>query len=485
MTSPESGSPLALRLLPFALAVAPLVVLPGQPDFARLPQQAFVQLLALVLGLLWVGARGGLAVPGSGRVLDLPIGAFLAWSAISLLGAPEPAPGLRILGHWMACGVVYVLVSRAAGARDLPRLAGGLLLGGAGAAAVGLGQALVGLDWVPQAAAPAATLANRNVAAAYLAAVSPLALVAWSTRGARAAAALGAATMLAFLPFTRSRGALAAVAVQLALLALARRRLRAPARKWALVAPAVLVAAAVALVSGAAWLSLADPQKARSTSIRGSLALGAAAMTVEHPLLGVGLGGFAAHYPSHGPALVSARGVPLKVESPHDEALQVLAETGWPGLAAALWLALAAAAVLRRLRTSPEPAVRRAALALGLSLAGFAVDAAFGFPLRYPVPPLVLAVLLGLLAALDASASSSTVVADTRRVRGCPVRAPRLVRLGATAGLTALPALALFSSISRLQQDRAAFEMAFLPVAYAQPRGRRALRHGRDPRPDG
>jgi hypothetical protein len=430
--------------------------------------------VALVLGLLWAVERRSMPVTGFRGALDVPIAVFLGWSALSLVGAAEPAAGLAVLGHWTACGVVYLLVSRAAGPGDVPRLAAGLLLGGAGVAAVGLGQALFGLDWVPQAAAPAATLANRNVAAAYLAAVAPLALVAWPRRGARVAAALAAVPMLAFLPFARSRAAFLAVALQLVLLAVVRlpgrgrpasRRSRGPG-----VAQAVLMTMALALAGAAAWVSLADAQKARSASIRGSLALGAAAMAVEHPLLGVGLGGFAGHYPSRGPVLVSARGGPVKVESPHQEGLQVVAETGWPGLAAALWLALAVTAVLRRLRTSPEPAVRQAALALGLSLTGFAVDAAFGFPLRYPVPPLVLAVLLGLLAALDASASPATAPAVARRERARPFRAARFASLGARAGLAALPALALVSSTARLREDRAAFAAAFLPAAHAQSR---------------
>jgi hypothetical protein len=439
------------------------VVLPGHIDFARLPQQAFVQLLGLGLGLLWAAGQGGTRAPGGRRAFDAPLGVFLAWSALSLLDAREAAPGLRLLGHWAACGAVYLLVSRAAGPGDVPRLAGGLLLGGAVASALGLGQALLGLDWVPQAAAPAATLANRNVAAAYAAALAPLALLPWPGRRARVAAALAAGTMLAFLPFARSRAALVAVAVQLALLALAFRRPRVPARPGGRLVPAVAIASALALASAAAWLSLADSQKAESTSIRWSLARSAVSMAAERPLLGVGLGGFAAHYTSHGPALASPEGIPFRVDSPHDEPLQVLAETGGPGLAAALWIALATVAVARRLLASPDPFLRRAATALGLGLAGLAVDASFGFPLRYPLPPLVLAVLLGLLAALDPAASPAPV-AGGHRAPG----AARLVRLGAAAALVAAPALALLASAARLRQDRAAFEAALLPVAHAQ-----------------
>jgi len=330
---------------------------------------------------------------------------------------------------------------------------------------VGLGQALLGLDFLPQAAAPAATLGNRNVAAGYLAAIAPLALLAWSSRLARAVAAVAAPTMLAFLPFTRSRAAAMAVALQLVLLALAWARPAPRAPRGARGAIPALLAASLALVLAAAWVTRADPEKARSVSIRWSLAGSALSMALDRPLLGVGLGGFGAAYPSLGPVVTSARGTPLRVESPHSESLQVLAETGLPGLLGSLWVAAAAALVTRRLLHSPDPAVRRAALALGLSLVGFAVDAALGFPLRSPVPLFALAVLLGLLAAVDANgplAVSESRVASPRALLDRPLR------LAAVTGFAALLALAWSSSRARLEDDRGRYVEAFLPVAHAQ-----------------
>jgi hypothetical protein len=312
---------------------------------------------------------------------------------------------------------------------------------------------------------PAATLANRNVAAGYVAAVAPLALLAWSSRLVRAAATVAAAVMLAFLPFTRSRAAAVAVALQLVLLALAWARPAPRAPRRARGAPAALLAASLALVLAAAWVTRADPEKTRSASVRWSLAGSALSMALDRPLLGVGLGGFGASYPSHGPVVRSARGTPLRVESPHSESLQVLAETGLPGLLASLWVAAAAAFVARRLLRSPNPAVRRAALALGLSLAGFAVDAALGFPLRYPVPLLALAVLLGLLASLEAD---GPLAAPGARVPARLALLARPLRLAAVAGFAALLALAWSASRARLEDDRARYVEAFLPVVHAQ-----------------
>jgi hypothetical protein len=332
-------------------------------------------------------------------------------------------------------------------------------------AAVGLGQALFGLDLVPQAAAPAATLANRNVAAGYLVVVAPLALLAWSSRLARAGAAVALAAALAFLPFTRSRAAFLALALQLALLALARTRPALRRSHGDLRVAPCLLATSLALLLGAAWLTRADPEKAESTSLRWRLAGSALSMAGDHPILGMGLGGFGTSYRSHGPALRSARGTPLRVASPHNESLEILAETGLPGLVAGLWVAVAAVFATRRLRLSPDPVVRRAALALGLSLTGFAVDAALGFPLRYPVSLLALAVLLGLLTALDAGEPPSTANSEALS-RLAPASRP--LRLAAGVCLGALLAFTWSSSRARLEDDRGRYLAALLPVAHAQ-----------------
>jgi O-antigen ligase len=461
--------------------MAPLVVLPGHLDFSRLPQQLFVQLAALALGVLWLAGDARCAVVGPRRPLDRPLLVFLAWSGLSVLTAADPGAGLRTMGHWSACALVYLFVSRTARSRDVPRLGAALLLGGAAVAVVGLGQALFGLDVTPQAVGPAATLANCNGAAGYLVVLAPLVLLPWTSRRARTAAVAGALTMLAFLPFTRSRSAAVAVALQLALLA-ARRdpARRVPAGRnhrgtWALLVGAGLVLAA------AAGLTLGDRAKARSVSIRVDLLVAALSMARQHPLLGVGLGSFGAAYPSHGPVVTSALGAPLRVESPHAEAQQVLAETGLPGLLALLWGVASVLASLRRLRRSADPRARRIGLALTLSLAGFGVDATFGFPLRSAAPPLVLAVLLGLLAALD--------LEEPRGVGRLAL--PWRLGLSPVVALVVMAAAASSSSLLRLEADGALYRAAFLPVVHAQgvPSGRECapgltIEHGEEGRLD-
>ncbi len=444
---------LASWLLAAILAAAPLVVLPRQVDFAALPQQAFVQTAALALALLWLLWRPKAARLEGWRPLDLPVATFLAWSAVSLLAAPERQPGGRILLHWAACALVYLLASRTARLVDVPRLAAGALIGATLVAVLGLAQAVFGLSAIPQAIGPAGTMANRNLAAGYLASVAPLALVLWDRPSSRRLAIAALAPILAFLPFTLSRAAAVALALQAVILATrgARsepRRARARAR---LLAGSLVAAVALAFAFG---LSARDAAKAGSVGIRRSLAASALRMAEERPLLGVGLGRFGALYRGYGPVVRNASG-PLRVESPHDEPLQVLAETGLPGLLAFAWIGFVAFRLLLRLRRSESPAVRRVALGLGASLAGLAVDATLGFPLRGAVPPLLAAVILGVLARLDhapAPATAQVPAAGKSRLGRWRVPAAALA-----CGM-ALVASVAFSS-RRLAADRALLEL--------------------------
>ena len=81
------------------------------------------------------------------------------------------------------------------------------------------------------------------------------------------------------------------------------------------------------------------------------------------------------------------------------------------------------------------------------------------------MPPLALAVLLGLLAALDAD---EPLAAPESRVPSRLALLARPLRLAAAAGFAALLALAWSSSRARLEDDRARYVEAFLPVAHAQ-----------------
>ena len=452
----QNPAALAMWLVAVVLAIAPLVVLPAQIDFALLPQQAFIQAIALALAL-WVltnrELRERIARMHLGA-LDLPLAAFVGWSAVSLAATPDRQDGLRILLQWLTCGVFYVVVSRLARRQDLRRLASGALVGAALATCVGFGQVVFALAVVPQAVGPAATMANRDLAAAHLVTVLPLALLALGRRRWLVAAA--AAAIVGFLPFTKARGAALAIGLQLVIV-VGVVVVRVSAERARLRVAAIAAALAIATFGATAslFVTAVDPAKERSLGIRRDLATTALAMGLEHPLLGVGLGRFGAEYPAHGPAVHGPLGV-LRVEHAHNEPLQVLAESGLPALLSLAWIVVSAAVALARLLRSRRSHVRRAALVLGLSSIALVVDAAFGFPLRVALSPLLAAVVLGLITRLDRVAVPATMPVRCARP---PLERWLIWTVGPTVAAVLVGATAL--SILRLAADGALCEMAF------------------------
>ena len=477
MGAAATGTAQPVWLVAAVLALAPLVFLPAQVDFAELPQQLFIQAAALGIAL-WASSRRELRdrlLRREVRSLDLALVSFIACSLVSLALAPERQAGVRVLAHWAACGVAYLAVSRLSTIGDVRWLARGALLGAAAVACVGLGQAVFHFSGVPQAAGPSGTMANRDLAAAYLLAVAPLAMLAGRRRRWPALVAL--ALLIAFLPVTRSRAAALALALQLAVLIwvlVARGWVRRVRLGLAGVAVG-LALATLGVAAGLGW-TLTDTAKGRSLGIRWDLAASALQMGVDHPWTGVGLGRFEAAYPAYGPPVSGEFGV-LHVEHPHAEPLEVFAESGLPGLLALAWIACSVVSVLVRLARSSSPWHRRAALALGLSVIALGVDAMSGFPLRTALAPLVLALVLGLCSRLDRAAvplPASPVLGPARWLAWTA---------GPVAALIVAGAVAL--SLVRLVGDHALREMALAErdgrYAAAVAAGRVAARL--DPRP--
>jgi uncharacterized membrane protein YgcG len=240
----------------------------------------------------------------------------------------------------------------------------------------------------------------------------------------------------------------------------------------------VALASSVAVVAFAAVLasSLLDADKARSTAIRGQLAAGAMSMALERPLVGVGLGRFVAHFPSHGGVVPGPHGVPFRVDSPHNEALQMFAEGGLPALASLAWVAVVALRLLLKLVRSPNAAARTRGLALGLCLLGLSLDALLGFPLRLGLPPLLWAIVLGLLSLPEPGerAEPSQWHAGPAGGSAAFARVAALVAVGSLGG--SLPRLAGDRALYRLRKAEA--ERRFGDAAAE---GRSAVRA--DPRP--
>jgi O-antigen ligase/Flp pilus assembly protein TadD len=420
-----------------ALAVvtgaAPLVVAPGLSDFANLPQSAVLE----------IGAAGLLAAALAAPVWRLrarrpewpplagPLAAFLAWSALASVWSPGPALALRTWWPWLAGAAAYALVFHVSDrGRDLRPVLGAALAAGVVIALLGIGQAAGGWTFVPQAFPPAATFANKNVAAQFAVSVFPLGLV-WmrGPRRDRALAAAAMALLLALVALTRTRSAAAAVLVEgVVLLAWWGRGRRWP---WALagLAAAALVATITVQMRGAAGSVARVSIEARTAIWRNTLV-----MIREHPLRGVGLGAHPLVYPAYhqraaiDPLFSSRR----QLDFAHDDYLQLTAELGLVGAGLLAMLGIAFGRLVREARTRAQATgdddVALAAAATAAA-AGLLTEALFSFPAYRALPPWLLA--------LDAGALS-VVARGPAAARGFVVaaRTPRTVLASAAAVAT-------------------------------------------------
>jgi tetratricopeptide (TPR) repeat protein len=148
-------------------------------------------------------------------------------------------------------------------------------------------------------------------------------------------------------------------------------------------------------------------------------------MVADHPLLGVGPGGWIRAYPPYdGGATITPQGYHRR---PHNDYLWIASEYGLPGLGVYLWFLVAGFACLLRMTQSPEPSPRIAAWMFGLSLLSILGAAFFGFPKEQPQTALFPYLILG----LAASASGRRVEPRARFIGPLLLAGLLLISVGA------------------------------------------------------
>jgi O-antigen ligase len=395
------------RALAVLVFVAPLLVIPGNYDAANLPQTAFIDVsacLLLVLYSLRSRALGALDLPP--RAVLWPLVLFLAWAGLSLLWAANPHEGAPLLRHFAACALVYVVAASAL--RDeaaWTTVLTALVAAGALVALLGIAQHTFGVTAVPQAFPPAATFANKNVAAGFEILVIPIAVgLALGVPGRALPFALIAALLAAYVFDTGTRSAGLALVVETAVFfGLGRPRVRLG--RALLAGGGLLVLLSFLGPRGfenrplVAYRTLVRPlfteresasPPASVMSVRARFAIfrKTIPMIGDAPFRGVGLGNHRVVYPRYAlrpvpdPLFAAGR----ELDFAHDDYLQVAAELGLVGLVLAL--------VLVYRVVGPGVAQARGdlgRLAALVGIAGLATDALFGFPTYRALPPLLAA----------------------------------------------------------------------------------------------
>lgn len=339
------------------------------------------QLLALALALVtvWVLVRERAGAPKT--PLTWPLVAFLGTAALSLVFASALAPAMVQLASLTSSVVLAVIVAVLVRS---PRQ-GALIVGGVLAVAAVFGVLAV-LEWAdvfavqhPVFYTPGygirarVTFLDPNILASFLTSAillaAPVLALAPMKRTWRVAGVLASVAALLGLAATYSRGGLGGLVIGLvAVAAIMRAPRRARLAFIAVVVVAVLFAGALVLDSRWVQENVVGAGETGSATNRVYMVEGALKMWLDHPF-GVGLDNYQVVYPEYRDPRAEA-GI---VES-HTAYVTVLAEMGFLGLLAFLWVLVAfffrtALPAARRARDVSVHALATGAFAAALALA--------------------------------------------------------------------------------------------------------------------
>jgi O-antigen ligase len=344
-------------LLDVSMGIAlwvPIVFLAGLPALWAAPDITTALVLAASVGALRLGTpavRGVLRAHGR---LFGAVGGLMAWIVVSLTWESDPSAGAgKLLGLLAAAAVMVMIATMGATPRGARLIVIGFVAGATLTVLYGLIDTQV---LTPNSSAlSSAAVSGRRVDGTgglfdpneLAAGIIPALILACAMMGVyrqfapRLALALAVAVMTMGLAATQSRGGFIG-----ALVALLAALVFFKGRRRALLLGICTVAAGLGL-----WFAANPAALNRVTNYdgggsgRSELWRLAWAMTEDHPVVGVGYGGFSSQAPSYERRVGPLQFLAVTVEHPkvvHNTYLQVLAEDGIVGLALLLAVILAA-----------------------------------------------------------------------------------------------------------------------------------------------
>lgn len=437
--APGSTEPALCELLLVVLAAAPFFIDYSGSIFNvfDLPQRAFAA-SALAGAVAWRARRataGRAPVELTLTPWHLAAAAFLAWCGMTGLWSRSGFEWWFEWRHWLLAGAAG-MAAAASGGRAAPWAFEAIFASAVATAFIAFLQYfdLKPFSLILQSVPPAATFGHRSFAMHWLVLGVPIGVALWAREadGRRRWAfslGLGFIAGLCLLASARAAwfgGAFEALLLS-AWLAFEHRRgaLPGPAGvRWLSAAGGFALAAVIALAARADYAAAYGGYSERMSSIvtglsgtptsavegaaipannvrmRLSIWRNSSAIFAKRPFRGTGLGNFQVHYPWFSRSVVDdgINRENLVVDHAHNDPLEVLIETGTIGAVLALLaLGFGLTAAARRLSA---PSLEERALAAGMAAAvlGILVTSLFDLPAHRALPPLTVAVFLGLLA---------------------------------------------------------------------------------------
>ena len=380
--------------------------------------------------LFWhVGARGGMALLRSRIVAVLLV--FWAWALVTMLWAHNFYEALIKALDYSAAVFAGALVAQTITRRRhmLHWVVIALYWSGIALALLGIAQFLFDVQWVDQHARPSATFNNKNMAAQYGLLTLPLGVMLFlraQTPSLRWIYAIGSATILVFVTYTRTRAAWLSLTLEIFVLAAFLWYERRSGRMPALLSPDIL---RPAIVAGLLWLvaihidehgfrwffsmvtqlatDTVDSVKVDGTGIpRIAIWSNTLMMILENPF-GVGLGNWVVEYPFYHTRVIPDYEMSEAIQhiNVHNDYLEFVSEMGIPGGALLGWVGWMVFKSASRVWTWADEGLsgddRLMLVGVLAAIAGICFDAIFSFPFQQPVPLFLTVVYLCIFGAFE------------------------------------------------------------------------------------
>lgn len=352
---------------------------------------------------------------------------FIVWMLASLIWSTNLYEAILTISHWLAAlAGLIIIVQYIETVHQWLQLYWLLFISAILVAALGIGQYLIGLDWVPQYKVPASTFAHKNLAAHFIILALPMGLMLYlnhSQKAIKYALALGMATLLSFLVYTTARAAWVAVGVQLVVLFLCwfyERRSFSTSIVQFLHKPTIITALLLLLVMlhlspngfnlevwNLYWQEsssvLQEASLERDGNVRLPTWINTVYMASKNWLLGVGAGNWSVLYPAYQTGWVMERELTYDIQSQfaHNDWLQYIAELGIIGLFLLVAIGVTILRLLIRLCRHESASVRFLGISQAMLIAGIGTNAIFSTPLQGPLAIYLVVLTIGFLTWLD------------------------------------------------------------------------------------
>ena len=448
----------ALCLMLFTVA---LVYLPGIYEYAMLPKWlAFHVCLALGCAGWWVRTGWGGDAGFISSPPNVPAVCFLAAGLVSAHATTHPIDTLVELVNVTSLIILFFLAANVLTPKGLLPVLWTSAVAGLIVSLIGILQYhQLAFTGIPSNALPSATFANRNLAAEYLICVIPLSgLLYLFVRSWEASIISGlAGTLMAVnLVYTRTRGAWVSVVAALIIIGavlILCRGFRAPffeavrsgmdRRKRFLSLGFLIVFVILSALPphrsprsvpevktgiASTALSVFKKEELKDASITERLAFWGSTLRMisDHPLFGVGPGGWIRKHPLYdGGRTITTEGYHRK---PHNDYLWIGAEYGLIGLGIYIWFLLAGFRCLLKMGLSRDRFHQLAAPMFALSILSILGAACFGFPKEQAQTALFPFFLFGIAAGATAE---SRILPGRSVIRGSILCALFFISVGA------------------------------------------------------